>query len=140
MGTVIGMFGLIAGGTENAIASIDVPADGFLIGVDWDVMADLDADTESTMAELSFGSTGNLTTNDTRSRISTCTGGVVAAGGTPASLTPSGGSKYVSLPDLPVGIGERIYLHALSGASLSGTVRCNLHFTFNLDRAMTRRR
>lgn len=139
MGTVVGMTGVITGGTENNIASIDVPMNGHLVGVDFDLLADLDTDGDHATVELSFGSTGSSTTNDTRSRIATCTVGAAAVL-TAVGVSVGRGSKYVQLPDIPVGMGERIYLHSLAAATTPGTARANLHFDFDLDKAMVRRR
>jgi len=139
MGTVIGMYAGATGGAQNAIASIDVPANGDLVGVDWDVNSDMDTDLDITTFELSFGSTSSITTNDTRSRISTCATGAVSIL-TAVGASVGKGTKYVALPDIPVGMGERIYLHALSGATTPASAWANLHFSFDLDKAQVRRR
>ncbi len=137
MGTVIGMVATTTGGVQSALTSIDVPSNGALIGVEWAVSLDGDADGDTFDAELSFGSTSSLASNDTRSRISTV--GIGFAGAAAAPFIPAANS-YSQLPDIPVGMGERIYLHSSATAAVVGRIQCNLHFDFNLDKAMVRRR
>jgi len=122
--TVIGMRAAGTGGTENALASIDIPFDGVITGVDWDCRADLDADTEQFNAELSFIATSQLALNDVRGRVSS-----VAA---QISLTTSGApvvsiAKWVGPMDLPVQGGERLYIHVVTTAGATSEVRCNVH-------------
>lgn len=120
----------------DGMASIDVPHDGRLTAIDWAVRAAF-AGADGTMAiQCSFGSTNQLSVNDTRSVISSRT--------LEADFTTSGAFRtdtnvYVKLPDIAVGMGERIYLHAV-GTAVVVTVRACLHFDFELDRALARRR
>lgn len=137
MGTCITLVGTGTGGTENNIANIDVPLDGNLIGIDWSVYADLDADGESARYEVSFASSNGIGSNDLRASISQ-----VAMW---ASMTTSGQAqhsvnKFVALPDIPVAGGERIYLHAIASAGVAAGVACVLHFDFDLNRPLPRRR
>jgi hypothetical protein len=127
---IIGMYAAGTGGTENAAATIDVPEDGFITGIDWDCTADMDADGEAFACELSFIATSQLIQNDVRGRISSV--------GTTMSLTTSGVSnpplqKYVSM-NTPVFAGERIHLHLVTTSGMTSTARCNVH----LDVSMTR--
>lgn len=122
---IIGMFADIAGGTQDAVASIDIPQDGALTGIDWDVRGDLDADAEEMDVELSFIATNQLETNDVRGRISSV--------GAEISLTTSGVAvcflqKFVGPIEIPVSGGERLYLHAKCTTGLTGRIRCNIHF------------
>lgn len=121
---VIGMFALGTGGTENAIAMIDIPFDGFIIGVDWDSTADLDADLEFFEAELSFIATNQLRTSDIRGRISSISMHVTV-------LTAVGGhvtavNKWIGGFDIAVAGGERMFLHIVGSTNLSSVTRCNV--------------
>jgi len=125
MTDVIGMTGTITGGTQDAIAMIDIPQDGFIIGIDWDVNADLDADLEVVFCELSFIATNQRFTNDVRGRLSSisCRSAVLTAVGVSnVSL-----QKWLGSFDLAVAGGERIFLHSDSTAGVAGVVRCNLY-------------
>jgi hypothetical protein len=122
---IIGMYAAIAGGTEDAVANINVPQDGVLRGIDWDVYFDMDGDTEFAAVELSFVATNQVTTHDSRGRISSV-GGIY-------SLTTSGAAfhtvqKWIGPVELMVFSGERIYLHVVSTSGVLGAIRCNLHF------------
>lgn len=140
MGTIIGMYGTGTFSTtiSSNVASIDVPKEGLLIGVSWAMRADLDADGEHMQWELSFGSSGSFTVNDTRQVIDVVDAGIFSV------VTSGGGvgevNRYTPLPDIPVGMGERIYLHAVASASIVAAVHALLHFDFDLDKALTRRR
>ena len=137
---IIGMFADVTGGTQDAAATVDVPFDGLLTGVDWDVEADMDADTERIACELSFIATQQIGTNDVRGRISSISGRM--------SLTTSGVAvtslqKFVGPMELIVAGGERIHLHVISSASLVGVMRCNIHLdtaTAARSRRRSRRR
>ncbi len=121
---VIGLYGATTGGIEDALAQIDIPQDGVITGVDWDMHADLDADSEAIQIELSFIATNLLDKNDVRGRISSISAEI--------SITTSGApvvgiAKFVGPMDLAVSGGERLYLHSVSAAGVIGTVRCNIH-------------
>jgi len=141
MSDVIGMVGVLIGGTQDAMAMIDIPQDGFLIGIDWDLNADLDADIEVVSAELSFIATNQLTSNDVRGRISSVSAraAVLTAVGTAIVSI----QKWLSGFDIPVSAGERFFLHGVSIAGVAGVVIVNLFFDFGsnaLPRRSTRRR
>lgn len=134
MGTVIQMYSSVA--PADNMASIDVPMSGNLIGVDWTVNVAASGADFAIAIQLSFGSTGQFAVNDSRSVVS-----IISAS---ADLTTSGAAdtsvnKYVALPSIPVGQGERLYLHA-AGTAIVPTVRACLQFDFDLDRPLSRRR
>lgn len=134
MGTVIQMYSAVV--PADGMASIDVPHDGKLVGVDWAIRALMAGADTTWVAQLSFGSTGQFAVNDTRSVISVCSMYI--------DLTTSGAgeafvNKFVILPNIAVGMGERIYLHG-AGTAVVGTLNVCLHFDFELDRAQARRR
>jgi len=133
--TIIGMFGSVAGGTENSIATIDIPEDGIITGVDWDVRANLDADNEAITVELSFIATIQETQNDVRGRISSigCNSAILSSVG---DVTPVM-QKWVGPMALQVSGGERLHLHAASTSGVTGQARCNIHI--DLDRPTRRR-
>ena len=123
---IIGMYATIAGGTENAIAQIDVPQDGVMRGIDWDMNVNMDADNEDIQIEFSFIATNVLTTNDVRGRIS-------SVGAHLAVLTAVGGhvvsvQKWIGPFELMLSAGERMYLHSVSDVGVVGQVRLNIHF------------
>lgn len=136
MGTTILLSGTIAGGVESGLASIDVPANGLLVGYDLVHYADLDADGDNSEIQISFGSAFN-NANDSRQLIgfSVLNAVFVTSGRALTSQT-----KYVSLPDLQVGMGERIYVHSTTTASTPGGFGVILHFDFELDRPRVRLR
>jgi len=122
---VIGTYGAFTGGTENALAMIDIPQDGFIIGLDWDMRGDLDVDGEFMESELSFIATNQLGTNDVRGRISSISSMVTV-------LTAVGGhvgqiQKWLSGFDISVAGGERLFLHVITSAGVAGVVRCNIY-------------
>jgi len=122
---VIGLFAAGTGGTQDALAQVDVPQDGFLLGLDWDAYAIFDANNESLAVELSFIATNQLLTNDVRGRISSISAfnQLLTSGIGVISV-----QKYVDLQEITVAGGERLYLHLLAVAGVVSTVRCNLHF------------
>jgi len=132
---VIGMYGAVTGGNQDAIASVDIPQDGVITGIDWDVRGDLDADGEEMECELSFIATNQITSNDVRGRISSAS--------MEMSITTSGIGvfsiqKFVGPIDLPVAGGERLYIHVVSTAGVTGAVRVNIHLEVG-SRTSTRR-
>lgn len=128
MSDVIGMYGLIAGGTQDAIAMIDIPQDGFIIGVDWDVNADLDTDGEFVSAELSFIATNQLSSNDVRGRISSVSSRVAFV---TSGYSVIGLQKWLGSFDISVAGGERMFIHVIASAGAVGVVRVNLFVDFS---------
>ncbi len=133
MGTIIQLTASAVPG--NAMASIDCPMTGRLVGVDWEAdVAASGADFVNNW-QVGFGSVINAG-NDSRN--------VIANLGITADLTTSGAAvthanHYAQLPDIPVGMGERIFLHG-SGTAITGNVRACLNFDFELEKASVRRR
>lgn len=122
---IIGIYAAITGGTQDSIAQIDIPQDGLIRACDWDVHGDLDSDGESIQAELSFIATNQLTQSEVRGRISSVS--------TFISFTTSGISvislqKFVGPFELVVSGGERMFVHVLTTAGVTGVMRVNLHF------------
>ncbi len=112
------------GGTEDGAASVDVPEDGELVGVDWAGFATFDATAENLTAELSFIATNTIATNDARGMISQIAArfNVVTTGG-----GGFGFNKYVALQDLDVSGGERLYMHLIAAAGLVSRMSCIVH-------------
>ncbi len=122
---VIGIYACGAGGTQDGIAQIDIPQDGFILGLDWDGFIFLNADNEFFRAELSFIATNQLGTNDVSGRISSIS--------TSMHLLTSGANtnsvqKYVDIKELTVSGGERLFMHFEATAGVISEVRCNVHF------------
>ncbi len=124
--TIIGMFAAFTGGTEDGAAQIDIPQDGFLLGVDWDVNAAIDADDEAVAVELSFIATNQLAQNDVRGRISSVS--AIGAVLTAVGINSVSIQKYVDLHEIVVSGGERLFLHGINGAGVVVLARCNLIF------------
>ena len=136
MGTVLKMYGAITGGTQDAIAMIDVPMPGRIIGVQWSLAAVLATD-YSAFAQLSFRPAGSFTTNDDR--------GVLSEVYALFEITTTGAgnvavNQYSELPEVPIMGGERLYIHSSATASVAGRVIALLHFDFDLDKISMRRR
>lgn len=137
MGSVIKMYGVLAGGAEAAIAQMDVPMPGDIIGVQWSLRGNLAGTDHFAEVQLSFRSTASFTTNDDR--------GLISEVRMQHDLTTSGSFEgmvniYSSIPELAVMGGERLYLHANATASFAGAAIALVHFSFDLDKISTRRR
>ncbi len=123
---IIGMYGAIAGGTEDAIAQIDVPQDGVMRGIDWDILANVDADSESLVCEFSFIGTNQVSTNDVRGRISSIGGQLAVLSATSGHFVSM--QKWIGPFELMLSGGERLYLHSVAVAGVQGACRLNIHF------------
>lgn len=137
MGTAIMMAGTSTGGTENGLAQIDSPMAGNLVGVDWAGYCDFDTDNDIGFFQLSFGST-NTVQNDSRQVISNFSFGALTftAGGSVIGKA----DHYVPLPDIPIGMGERLWIHGINAAGVVANFRVMLYFDFDLDKVQVRRR
>jgi len=138
MGTIIQMRGAITGGSENAIAAIDVPMNGNLIYVSWHATIAYDTDGDYAQFQLSFGSSHSIA-NDARQVLSNCLVGAFESV-TAVGVVPAGINVGFPIPDVPVGMGERLYVHSLAAAAIVGAVTALLHFDFDLDKVQVRRR
>lgn len=131
--TIIQMAAVGTGGTENAAANIDVPADGVLKGVQWAMSAGLDADADAIQVELSFIATNQANTNDAR--------GVISSIRSRFEMVTSGAGitavNFYFPTDLRMNGGERLYLHIIATAGVTSAVDALLHF--EPDRGVTRR-
>jgi hypothetical protein len=125
------------GGSESALASIDVPLDGEIIGVEWVIKAAIDTTGDFSQFQLSFGS--NLTQqNDSRQVISNCHAGFLLLGAGGSAVMRGGG--FSVLPNISVGMGERLFLHGINAVAMVATAFALISFTFNLDLPKARRR
>lgn len=124
MSEVISLYGAITGGTQDGLANIDIPADGFILGVDWDINLNMDTDAETASVELSFIATNQLATNDIRGRISSISSRLAVLSSTSGHVGSL--QKWVGPFDISVSGGERIYLHCVSTAGITGEARCSL--------------
>lgn len=122
---IIGMYALVAGGVQDGVSQVDIPQDGFILGLDWDAAVFLNASTEFFKCELSFIATNQFQTNDVRGRISSISSSMhlLTSGIGVVSV-----QKYVDIKELTVSGGERLFLHLDATASTGGDVRCNVHF------------
>jgi hypothetical protein len=137
MGTVIAMQVTSTGGTESGLAAIDVPKDGALIGVTWACRTFWDTTLDFQDWQLSFGSASS-TANDSRQIISEVSLGTMTIGA--AGIMVGQANVYDSIPDIQVGMGERIFLHSIAAVAVVGHVVALLHFDFDLDMPKARRR
>lgn len=126
------------GGAESALAQIDVPMNGNIIGVEWNVRAIIDTTADFQTWQLSFGSTISVA-NDSRQVISNVTIGQIAILTAVGAAVGQGG-MYVKIPEIPVGMGERLFLHSQAAAGLVGVALLLIHFDFDLDKVQVRRR
>ena len=113
------------GGTENDVASVDIPEDGRISEVHITSRATLDADAEFSDVELSFISTGQFGTNDAR--------GVIATVGQQMGLLTSGAgitaiNHVIPFQDLRVSGGERLHMHMQASAGVTTTCVIQIHF------------
>jgi hypothetical protein len=137
MGTRIFMRAASAGGTESGLAQIDVPMNGNLLSVTWNCSAQLDTTGDRGYFQLSFG-TAAVDVNDSRQIISQVSlGGLVFATAVGAVLAVA---NYHDSMEIPVGMGERIFLHGVNDAAVVAIARLILEFDFNLDKVAVRRR
>lgn len=127
----------------DAAASIDIPDDGELLGVQMFARADIPgaADNESVSYELSFGSTSSLTANDARQVIA---GMMVSSNlnGVAANTLRNDVHKAVDFQGgIDVFAGERIYIHvAVTAGADNLAFRAHLLFKFKGAGAVGRRR
>lgn len=129
MGSVITMYGAGAGSAawENG-SQIDVPQNGTLDGVCLSVSTDADADGDTWAMLLSFSSTPGNPGNDSRSAILMYNNQLqLVTSGIGVGL----GLIYCPLPEIPVAVGERIFLHYFAANGVTITVYAGLHFSFN---------
>lgn len=138
MGSIIQLVGTTTGGTENGIASFDIPVNTVIEGVEWSCRGDLDADGEFAQAELSFGSAFSLS-SDSRQVVSHCYLGQQSQV-TAASVANAGYSYYSKLPDVPVAAGERMFMHSNCSAGVIAVFVCMIHLASDEPRPGARRR
>lgn len=104
---------------QDNVASLDIIAAGHIVGMVWNMVADLDADGDRMELELSFASTSGFTSNDTRASLS----GVGASNGLLTSGAINGAATLaIPVPRgvIPVLAGERLYLHSKGTAGALG--------------------
>jgi len=137
MGTRIQMLAVSTGGVESALASIDIPKNGNLVGVEWAARCSFDTTGDAQTWQLAFGSV-IASVNDSRQVISNCTMGVLIIGA--AGIMLGGQNFFDVIPDIQVGAGERLYVHSNATAGVVGTALVMLSFDFDLDLPRARRR
>lgn len=123
------------GGTEDSLASIDIQFDGVITAIHAQAMADLDADAETSLVEVSFLSSNTLATNDAR-------GSLIVIGGRTA--TPMGGitnwNSGVGPLNIDVTAGERVHLHISAAAGVATSANVFLYVQDGSPAALRRRR
>jgi hypothetical protein len=113
----VSVYKLYSATVAEATASVDVVKTGKIVGVQWAVAGDLDADGENFAAELSFSSASGISTNDTKSSFSAIRqqNGLLTSG-----AIATGVNVFFPLPDVLISEGERVYLHT-SGTAITVT-------------------
>ena len=122
------------------VAQIDVPDDGFLLGVSMHIRGvSMDVEADHVGMMISFGSTSNFETNDARTVI-----GMIFVGGSGAGvLTNINNQEQIFIPfgekGLPVFAGERLHMHTqkMGGADIQDTQALLI---FNFRKFASRRR
>lgn len=138
MGSIIQMRGVSTGGTESGLAAIDIPKNGDIVGVEWAIETALDTTADSQSWQVSFGSVMALV-NDSRQVIANASLGRLTFA-TAVGATIGRVDRFAIIPDLPVSMGERLFLHANGSAGVVGTCLVCIHFNFDLDMPLARRR
>jgi len=112
--SVYKLAGTATGGTENALAQLDIQFDGLITAIHGAMRATIAANTEFAQTEISFISTNTVGSNDTRgslfmmkAQIALLTSGVANTG------------VNVSIGGLAVVVtaGERLWMHTVNTAS-----------------------
>lgn len=124
-------------GNADSVASIDVPMDGMIMSAWMTVAGALNADGEFVKSQISFGST-YTNANDARQVVYELRSsmGMLTTGA--SSTTETGYIQYAN--GLPVGAGERIYLHVQASTGVGHETMCGLVFSFDEARPSVRRR
>jgi len=140
--SVIKMYVDVAAATYEA-AQIDIPADGTLYAFNMQILVGdaTPVNNESVFAELSFISSPQFASNDSRGSI-----GQVGVGGYQALAATTviiDGAWTMAMSGLNIHLnaGERIYLHATPGGSITATVVAYMYIDDGMDqpRAVRRR-
>ena len=134
--SVYKLFNSFAASADGA-ASLDVQFDGVITAVDWSVRANLDADDEFYVCEVSFLSTSTFSANDARGSISMI---AEQAGLLTSGAMVTNGNKAVAGMRIPVNAGERIYLHGQLSVTGAVTAQVYLHVEDTSDPRLRRRR
>ena len=116
---------------QDAAAMIDIAEDANITAIVVAFSADLDADGELAQMEVSFSSSSGFTDNDSRASLvgARLFNSLLTSGAINASSNFS-----VTGIKIPVGAGERIYLH---GTSTPGTMNANV-WLYTDDRSQAR--
>ncbi len=122
--SVYKLFGAATGGTENAVASLDIQFDGEIVAMHYSVVADLDADGDTVNMEVSFLATAATAVHDTRgSLITASTQHAIGAAG----AVNSGMLGSINGVRIPISAGERVFMHFANTASLTGSANVYIY-------------
>lgn len=135
---IINMQGSGTGGEEASVATVDVPEDGFIVGVQIAHFGDLDTDADTANMEISFVSSVQMNLNDTRASIviSRLRGTLVTSG-----LANTVNNMFVPM-NVRVFSGERLHMHldATAGVVSGGNALIHLDTARTVPRRSVRRR
>lgn len=122
---VMALYATGAGGTESALAQIDIPGDGYLTGVEWAASGGHNTTGDTCTIGLSFSSSEDLRQNDVRSLISAVQleFNFVTSGGYDSQV-----NRFTSFePGVPVFAGERVYIHQVASTGVQTQITCLIH-------------
>lgn len=124
--TNIGMYAAGTGGTEDSAATIDIPQDGVITGVQVAHYAALDADGDVSSIELSFIGSNQKSVNDTRSILALSR---IRGVGTAASGAHTPAANFFVPLDIDVSGGERLHLHIDATAGVTSVANFIIQLT-----------
>lgn len=130
-----------AASAGDSVATIDIPEDGEIIGIQVNHTAQgMDADGDNSLSMISFGSTNSFTSNDARNVIARSDMKVTAA--TVASIEKTSNSQYLDMHEgIPVNAGERLHMHNQMASGVTMTAAWILYLKIKgSGRAAVRRR
>lgn len=116
------------GSAVNNIANSLVPADGHILGVDWNVaVSTLVSGLVTVELELSYSQANSIGLNDQAYALSTYATGVSFSTSGEAQLYVG---KFNPLPGIPVMAGTFVYLHGKVTSGASALIYASLYYNF----------
>lgn len=110
-----------AGGTQNAVAQLDIALDGIITAIHGVLINNGAAAGDEVIAEISFLSVSTIAANDTRGSLFSLGNRISGAGAVTGVNSGVGGLT------IPVNAGERIFLHLVATAAISSSAEINIY-------------
>lgn len=102
--------------TGNGVATVTIPANSRLIGIDWSIDINSITDNAELVAELSAASATEIAVNEAQQ----CLGEIRIFGNFVTSgLAQYGVNKSTPVPAVPFAAGQKIYLHVVVTGTLT---------------------